>query len=180
VLLLSLFFWQEFETQRSSATYLRWWSWWRLIWHHTPSSGTTKQSYMYNLRGTWGKILRGSTGWNRNLSQYNLIIMKCCEWVKVAQSCSTLCDPMDCFLPVSSVHGILQARLLEWVAISFSRGSSQPRDQTQVSCIAGGFFTVWTTREVKFSESHLFSVTGCCLFEYVFSILCLKGNISYY
>ena len=51
-------------------------------------------------------------------------------------------------LPGSSVHGILQARILEWVAISFSRGSSQPRDRSQVSHIAGGFFIVWATREV--------------------------------
>ena len=54
---------------------------------------------------------------------------------EVAQSCPTLCDPMDCSLPGSSVHGIFQARVLEWGAISFSRGSSQPRDWTQVSCI---------------------------------------------
>ena len=53
--------------------------------------------------------------------------------VLVALSCPTLCDPMDCSLPGSSVHGILQARILEWVAISFSRGSSQPRDWTLVS-----------------------------------------------
>ena len=56
--------------------------------------------------------------------------------VKVAWSCPTLCDPMDCI-----VHGILQARILEWGAFPFFRGSSQPRDQTQVSRIAGGFFT---------------------------------------
>ena len=56
--------------------------------------------------------------------------------VKVAQWCLTLCDPTD-----SIIYGILQARILEWVAFPFSRGSSQPRDQTQVSCIAGGFFT---------------------------------------
>ena len=62
--------------------------------------------------------------------------------VKVAQSRPTLCDPMD-----YTVHGILQARILEWVAFPFSRASSQPRDQTQVSCIAGGFFTNWATRE---------------------------------
>ena len=55
--------------------------------------------------------------------------------VKVAQSCPTLCDPMDC-----TVHGILQARILEWVAFPFSKASSQPRDQTQVSRIVGGFF----------------------------------------
>ena len=54
------------------------------------------------------------------------------EWVKVAQSCPTLCDPMD-----YTVHRILQARILEWVAFPFSRGSSQPKDQTQVSCIEG-------------------------------------------
>ena len=60
---------------------------------------------------------------------------------EVAQSGPTLCDTMDCSLPGSSVHGILQARVLEWVAISFSRGSSQPRDQTRVSCIASRCFT---------------------------------------
>ena len=62
--------------------------------------------------------------------------------VKVAQLCSTLCDPMD-----HTVHGILKARILEWVAFPFSRGSSQPRDGTQVSCLAAGFFTSWATRE---------------------------------
>ena len=61
---------------------------------------------------------------------------------EVTQSCLTLCDPMDCSLSGCSVHGILQERILEWVAISFSRGSSRPRDGTQVSCIAGRFFTL--------------------------------------
>ena len=56
--------------------------------------------------------------------------------VKVARSCQTLCDPTD-----YTVYGILQARILEWEAVPSSRGSSQPRDQTQVSCIAGRFFT---------------------------------------
>ena len=65
----------------------------------------------------------------------------------VDQSCPTLCNPLDCSPPGSSVYGILQARILEWVAISFSRGSSQPRDRTQVSCIASRFFTVWAIRE---------------------------------
>ena len=69
------------------------------------------------------------------------------EWVIVAQSCLTLCDPTVCSLSVSSVHGILQARILEWVAVSFSRGSSQPRDQTRVSCIAGRRFILRATRE---------------------------------
>ena len=63
----------------------------------------------------------------------------CCA--KSLQSCPTLCDPMNCSPPGFSVHGILQTRILEWVAISFSRGSSQPTDWSQVSCIVGGFFT---------------------------------------
>ena len=71
------------------------------------------------------------------------------EFVKVLviQSCPALCDPMDCSLLGSSIHGILQARILEWVAIPFSRGSFRPRDWTQVSCITGRFFTIWATRE---------------------------------
>ena len=58
-----------------------------------------------------------------------------------AQSCPTLCNPIDCSLPGPSVHGLFQARILEWVVISYSRGSSRPRDRTQVSCLAGRFFT---------------------------------------
>ena len=57
-------------------------------------------------------------------------------------SCPTLCDPMDCSPPGSSVPGILQARILEWVAMPSFRGSSQPRDRTEAFCTAGGFFTV--------------------------------------
>ena len=76
----------------------------------------------------------------------------------VTQSCLTLCDHMDCCPPGSSVHEILQARILEWVAISFSRGSSQPRNQTWVSCMAGRFFTIWVTRE---APSHPLGLAKC-------------------
>ena len=64
----------------------------------------------------------------------------------VAQSCPTLCDPMDCSLKGSSVHGNLQGRILKWIAIPFSR-KSWSRDQTWVSCIAGRFFMVWATKK---------------------------------
>ena len=64
-----------------------------------------------------------------------------------ALSWSTLCDPMDCSLPGSSVHGILQARILEWVAISSSGASYWPKDWTHISCFAGGFFYHWVTWE---------------------------------
>ena len=77
--------------------------------------------------------------------------------VSKAQSCLTLCDPMDCSLPGSSVHGIFQAIVLEWIAISFSRGSSQPRNRTRVSRIVDKRFTVWATREVQQSP-HIIAV----------------------
>jgi len=67
--------------------------------------------------------------------------------VLVTQWCLTLCDPMDYSPPDSSVHGILQARILEWVAILFFKESLWPMDRTLVSCIAGGFFTIWVTKE---------------------------------
>ena len=68
-------------------------------------------------------------------------------WCSVAKPCPTLCGPMESNPPGSSVHGILQARILEWVAISFSRGSSWPRDQTHVSCIGRWILYYWATRE---------------------------------
>ena len=66
---------------------------------------------------------------------------------EITQSCPILCDPMDSSQPSSSIYGIFQARILEWAAISFSRGSSRLRDWTQVSHIVGRHFTVWATRE---------------------------------
>ena len=89
------------------------------------------------------------------------------KWSEVAQSCPTLCDPMDCSLSGSSVHGIFQARVLEWIAISFSRGSSRPRNQTRVSCIARRRFTVWATREAQLycseikTDNQMATVIGC-------------------
>ena len=78
--------------------------------------------------------LTGSTG-----TYWDSPVTICCA--VLIHSCLTLCDPMDCSPPGSWIHGILQARILEWVAIPFSRGSSRPRDQTRVSCIADRFFT---------------------------------------
>ena len=79
------------------------------------------------------------------------------KWSEVAQSCPTLCDPVDCSLPGSSVHGILQARILEWVTISFSRGSSRPGDWTRVSRIGGRCFNLWATREALLWSTSQFS-----------------------
>ena len=75
--------------------------------------------------------------------------------MSVAQLCLTLCNPMDCSLPGSSVHGNLQVRILEWLAILSSRGSSRPRAQTQVSYAAGRFFTIWAT------DKALWSICTC-------------------
>ena len=89
---------------------------------------------------------------------------------------------MDCSPPGSSIHGILQGRILEWVAISFSRGSSQPRDRTQVSCIAGRRFNLWATREVqKFINLLLIPLyntipTRCQIFKGCFQTVFEKQN----
>ena len=97
------------------------------------------------------------------LNQYHIIY--CCE----SSSCSVTSDswqPHDCSLLGSSVHGNLQARILEWLAIPFSRGSSWLRDWTRVSCIAGRFFTVWATREAQlllgqqYMECNVFAVAA--------------------
>ena len=84
----------------------------------------------------------------------------------VSQLCPTLCDHMGCSLPGSSVHGIFQAIVLEWIAISFSRGSSQPRDRTQVSRVVDRCFTIWDTREVLDLKSTLLYI---CLYQWDFS-----------
>ena len=118
-------------------------------------------------------------------------------WSEVVQSCPTLCDPVDCSPPDSSIHGIFQVRILEWVAISFSRGSSRPRDRTRASCTAGRQFTVqshhliWfqflpsflelvpflipkpTKKQIVYLGSHLASVMFLS-----FSIKVMKENVT--
>ena len=73
------------------------------------------------------------------------------------QSCLTLCYPKSCSPPGSSAHGSPQTRILEWVAVSFFRGPFQPRDRTQVACIAGRFLTVWAVREAHVNSSSIYS-----------------------
>ena len=80
---------------------------------------------------------------------YNIDVHSC----SVTQSCPTLCDPMDCNPPGSSVHGISQARILEWGTISSSKESSWPSDQTQVSCITSVFFTIGVSLVVQMAKS---------------------------
>ena len=102
------------------------WLWWHFIWQCIPvTPADTEVVSLSSLSLFWPCIY-----WKWKESE-------------VAQSCPTLCDPMDCSLPGSSVHGIFQARVLEWIAISFSRGSSQPRDWTRVSHIIDRRFTIW-------------------------------------
>ena len=97
--------------------------------------------------------------------------------VLVAQSCPTLWYPIDWDPPGSPVHGILQAKILEWVVISFSKGSCWPGDRTQVTCTAGRFFTVWATREAHDKtrqcikkQRHYFANKGPYSKTYGFSI----------
>ena len=83
------------------------------------------------------------------------------KWSEVAQLCLILCYPMDCSLPGSSLHGILLARVLEWVAISFSRGASRPRDRTQVSRIPGRCLNLWATREAQIYVTYIYQIYIC-------------------
>ena len=113
--------------------------------HHSLSISSSIT--ILKVSGHWCKCW----GQNRIISETSRSTLTPKEMkVLVTQSCLTLCDPTDCTSPGSSVHGILQTRILEWVAISFSRGSSWPRDGTWVSCIAGRFFTAWATREALY------------------------------
>ena len=92
-------------------------------------------------------ILSQTGEWHSNMYT---IMYELMEFLKVevlvAQLCPTRCDPVDCNSPGFSVHGILQARILEWIAISFSRGSSRPRDGNWISCIAGRYFIIWAIK----------------------------------
>ena len=104
----------------------------------------------------------------------------------VARSCPTLCDPIDCSLPGSSVRGLFQARVLEWVAISFSRGSSQPRDWIQVSRTAGRRFTVWVTRRPGIERNRSTVLWSTYTFfgpfkkhSALLNLWCYRGSLSF-
>ena len=111
---------------------------WKILWMEKP--GGLQSMGSQRIRHDWATHTFLHT-------MYTILYTLHTVLVKVTQSCPTLCSHVDCSPPRSSVHGILQARILEWIAISFSRRSSRPRDQTQVSCIAGRFFTLWATRK---------------------------------
>ena len=101
------------------------------------------QSFLSRERG-WSKILE-EFRWSSQRKSIIPTIMSLPLILKWSRS--VMSDPVDCSPPGSSIHGILQARILEWVAISFSRGSPGPRDWTRVSCLAGRCFNLWATRE---------------------------------
>ena len=111
------------------------------------------------------------------MSTEYLSIYLCLQFLSLTSymfSCLTLCDPMNCSSPGSSIRGISQARISEWVAISFSGGSSWPRDQTHVSCLAGRFFT--SPPEIYII---LFMQCKChCFLNYSESSLCLYRNAT--
>ena len=95
-------------------------------------------------------------------------VLKCES--EVVQSCLTLCDPMICSLPGSSVHGLFQARVLEWISISFSRGSSLPRDWTEVSNVVCRCVTIRATREAPETFLLLNKSSLCFLDLFVLSL----------
>ena len=133
-----------------SGSELRPWSTainWELVRDSDLSAIPDLLSQTLNFNKTLGDKGKGGVGKNWEFWVQHTYTMD--MYVK-SLSCVRLCNPMDCSLPGSWVHGILQARELEWVAISFSRGSSQPRDRTRVSRTAGRRFTVWATRRPQY------------------------------
>ena len=133
---------------------------------------TQSQSLTAELLGLWrqawiecglsttcfsGRHSAGTQGDEGNETRFSPLVAAA---VLVTQSCPTLCDPVDCSPSGSSVHWVLQARILEWVAIPFSRGSSWPRGQTWVSCIAGRIFTIWAIRKSWFSPLGVPNIAG--------------------
>ena len=125
---------------------------WTAAYQAPPSMGFSRQEY--RIGGPLSSPICAAKKkknprwcfWFSGALEDNSVLVFCFLLVEseseVAQLCPTLCDTVDCSPPGSSVHRILQARILEWVAISFSRGSSRPRDRTQVSCIAGRCFNL--------------------------------------
>ena len=106
-------------------------------------------SFIYNVPNL--EITKIS--FNRKMKKHTQVHIYCCCCL-VAKSCPALFDPMDYSSPGSSVHGISQKRILEWIAVSFSRGSSWPRDVTCISCIGRQILYSWTTRE---SPVHIYN-----------------------
>ena len=113
---------------------------WHAAIHGVAKSWTWLSNWTEERIGRWGEF------GEREGIYYRKFTFWLCLLCLVTQLCLTLCDLMDCSPPASSVHKIFQARILEWVAMPSSKGAFQPRDQTQVSHIADGFFTAWATR----------------------------------
>ena len=114
----------------------------------------TMSVYIIKLNGSYCSSVAETKGTHRDNCALNC--EKCSSLSHVR-----LCNSMNCYKPGSSVHRILKARILEWVAVPFTRGSSWPRDRTQVSRIVGRFFTVWGTREAQLPISYLFHTCWC-------------------
>ena len=110
----------------------------RLQWREKRTSNSN-----VNPQEQRKRTINSSKKANITSSIHTRVCVCVCVYGSHSIICVRLCDPMDCSLPGSPVHGILQARIVEWVVIPFSRGSSQPRNWTWVSHLAGRFFTIW-------------------------------------
>ena len=131
--------WQSMTGQASSGHWQTW------------SAAGSLQAIWVPVAGAFQRVLHTGVEipflgvFGKKITYRHIYLSICC--CLVSQSCPILCHPMDCSLPGSSIHGISQARTLEWVAISFSRGSSWPRDRTCVSCIGMQVLYCWATWE---------------------------------
>ena len=130
-------------TNKGIVKLLNCWSFWY------EYDGTSKICFAGSL---WLRIL-DNTMFQSSSYLTQVVLASCQGESEVGQACLTICDPIDCRLPASSIHRIFQARILEWVAISFSRGSSRPRDHTGSSALQADFSAIWATRKSPLSKA---------------------------
>ena len=114
------------------------------------------------LKKTWFFLSDKGGQWAQSWLEQLHTLNFCCWHLRKQHKGFFFCHPMDCSSPGSSVYGILHARILKWVAIPFSRGSSLPRNRSWVSCIACGFFIVWATRDwISFNVMMTIWIWSC-------------------
>ena len=141
-------------------------AWWRLILITTASSRRAPSTILWRCNKMQNSRTIPCLSFCKEKAVFQeKSVRNTLLFASVAKSCPTLCNPMVCSLPGSSVHGIFQAKILEWAAISSSRGSSWSRDWTCIFCIVGGFFTLWTNWEAL-NQNSIYIYWGGVVIDY--------------
>lgn len=125
----------------------------------------------------WQFFHTRNMGWTCTIYILDYVVAVSLKSVLVLQSCRTLCKLTDCSLPGSSAYGMLQARIMEWVVIPFSKGSSRPRSQIQIFCNAGGVFIIWAITEAQvyaYTQAYMYVVSVSKCFRILYFLFLFK------